>query len=342
MTNSAKALALVAGCLFIKHEYNDICRGADKLAMDKAELLSKESVDTAKLEAATERVVFCEDAEKTANELIDEDFAERINMTEINHLRDIADEAYHDGIVQFKKSIDYDGQLAKFGAEKVKAINDGLNDLDYTVELRDIEDNIGELKDQLDNFDDVLENMDDILDSSDTSMIQRTYERTIKEKMKKLEREKADLVKQKDDIVKAAGKEYDAKVKALNDQINDQKKALQETLKDTRSDLDKKVSDARKAAHDHVYNDILTEEHKEALKNKEKYKNELAELKKANKAKAKDIYDQMSKSEKLAEYAKSKGKTKTDVVMIAAVPAIPVGYVGYKYVQFIKDILGKM
>lgn len=345
MKKSTEMMLLVGSALFINHEWKDICKEADKSAWESCKNTVIDRIDDGDFAAASNKVNEYHDAKHAFKDLVKHNEELSIDWDRVKRLKDEADADYKNGLEEFKKTIGYSEKKNQFGLDKVNAINEGLNSIDYTKTTKTIENDISDLNEQLDGLDDIIDKFDtncsDLLDDIEIGGIRRTAERSLKDKVRKLEKKKKDLVQQKDDIVAAANKEYNNKVKELDKQVDLKKAELAEICKDRKKSLDDDIAELKKNAREHAY-EALSDESRDLIEHGSEYEADLKKLSKKRDESIKDIYNKLSKTDKLAAYAKAKGKSKSDVVMIAAIPAVPVGYVGWKYVKFIKDILAKM
>ena len=339
MKKSTEMMLLLGSALFINHEYKDICKEADELALKEAELAVYTNQSGTDLRAAEKNLKAYQELEDRIRNDIRDRENEIIDWDEIKRLRNDAEEAYKNGVAEFKKSIDYEGKKNELGLQKVKNISEGLKNLDYADTLKRVEKDISDVNNQIDDLNDLIDNLD--LDNSDSREVRRAGERSLKEKLNKLKREKENLISSKDRIVSCATKEYNAGLKELDDQVKLKKDELAEICRDQKKSIEEDISNLKKQANDFVMEN-LSEEDANLLDKGHDYRKAVEKYSGQQKNEAKDIYNKLSKTDKLATYAKRLGKSKSEVVMIAAIPAVPVGYVGWKYVKFIKDILAKM
>lgn len=339
MKKSTEMMLLVGSALFINHEWKDICKEADKSAWESCKNTVIDRIDDADFAAASNKVNEYHDTKHAFEDLVKHNEELSIDWDRVKRLKDEADADYKNGLEEFKKSLGYSDKLKEFDQERVNQCFEALKEIDYTEKFNGVSNSIDDLNEKLDYLDDFIDNLD--LEDYEARSIRRETERSFKDKLKKLEAEKNDLVKQRNDIVAKSVKEYNNKVKELDKEVDLKKAELAEICKNRKKAVDNDIAELKKNAREHAY-ESLSEESKDLIEHGNEYEANLKKLSKKRDESIKDIYNKLSKTDKLAAYAKSKGKSKSDVVMIAAIPAVPVGYVGWKYVKFIKDILAKM
>lgn len=339
MKKSTEMALLLGSALFINHEWKDICKEADKNAWKSCKNTVINRIDDADFAMASDKVNEYHDAKNAFEDLVKHNEEVSIDWDRVKRLKDEADADYKNGLEEFKKSLGYSEKLNTFEQERVDQCYEAMKEIDYGEKFKSISDGIDDLNEKLDDLDDFIDNLD--LEDYEARAIRRETERSLKDKLKKLETEKKDLVKQRDDIVAKSVKEYNNKVKELDKEVDLKKAELAEICKNRKKAVDNDIAELKKNAREHAY-DSLSEESKDLIEHGNEYEANLKKLSKKRDESIKDIYNKLSKTDKLAAYAKAKGKSKSEVVMIAAIPAVPVGYVGWKYVKFIKDILDKM
>lgn len=339
MKKSTEMMLLVGSALFINHEWKDICKEADKSAWESCKNTVIDRIDDADFAAASNKVNEYHDAKRAFEDLVRHNEELSIDWNQVKRLKDEADADYKNGLEEFKKSLGYSDKLKEFDQERVDQCYEAMKEINYGEKFKSISDGIDDLNDKLDDLDDFIDNLD--LEDYEARAVRRETERSLKDKLKKLEVGKKDLIKQRDDIVAKSVKEYNDKVKELDKQVDLKKAELAEICKDRKKSLDEDVAELKKTARENAY-EALSDESRDLIEHGNEYEADLKKLSKKRDESIKDIYNKLSKTDKLAAYAKAKGKSKSDVLMIAAIPAVPVGYVGWKYVKFIKDILAKM
>lgn len=272
-----------------------------------------------------------------------------------------------DGIRKWKQSTDYDSRMREVHATATDGIREFKESINYEARRQDIDD---EYEDSLDNFKDSID-YDYEIDLCNAEI--QDAESTYKKHCRRLELAGSgdddisdalkDVKKNEKDKMNEVIKEAKGKISALKNKVSVEEQRLGRKKQAAIRELDlevqptklrlqkeeqaacKLLEDEKAKAEFELRGEVIkkrTEEEQKVLDWVDESKTIMEAQTKKEYELAQKIYSEATESQKWAGYFKDKGVTKFTVGAVGVLPLVPVGYLVWKYVRFVTDVIRAM
>lgn len=326
--------------------YGLISSAADKHLADNVDDMAVEMRD----EGTREDLKWAEDNLKKADE---------INTRERKEICD--------GIRKWKQSTDYDSRMREVHATATDGIREFKESINYEARRQDIDD---EYEDSLNNFKDSIDYEYEIdLCNAEIQDAESTY----KKHCRRLELAGGgdddisdalkDVKKAEKDKMNETIKEAKGKISALKNKVSVEEQRLGRKKQAAIRELDQEVQptklrlqkeeqaacklleDEKAKAEFELRGEVIkkrTEEEQKVLDWVDESKTIMEAQTKKEYELAQKIYSEATESQKWAGYFKDKGVSKFTVGAVGVLPLIPAGYLVWKYIRFVTDVIRAM
>ena len=244
------------------------------------------------------------------------------------------------GVEQFKNSIGYDMNKNRFMDDYDNGLSAFKESIDYDDKISDLEKAIKDAKDIYEEKKRVLDLAgDNVSDATSTARME-------------IEKAKGKAVSEAETKIKALKDQVEAESKRLNKikqeeiqklekQVLNEKTRLQNSAQ---KDLDILEDELRQAKMDIAKNveAARSAEDIEAIESYDANKETISQQKIMDEQRATDIYESTPHHERLAEWLKKHQVPKWCVAVVGMLPLIPLGYLTFKYVGLVVDVIGAM